>query len=122
MKIGVLRTLGRTSSTGLSQVELELPEGVTAEAGLPIDQEMLCPIQNLPEGLELDTAVVVFKARCMGWPGIPPPSYGAGNPTNAFTSVCKLNSRSNSDQDQFTSPGAQNVQSTPLSVHLCLVH
>ena len=54
---------------GLAQVELELPEGVTAEAGLPIDQEMLCPIQNLPEGLELDTAVVVFKAtaHCMGW-------------------------------------------------------
>jgi hypothetical protein len=45
----------------LGEVELELPEGVTAEAGLPIDQEMLCPIQNLPEGLELDTAVVVFK-------------------------------------------------------------
>lgn len=40
---------------------VELPEGVSPEEALPVDTEIVCPIQNLPEQLETAEAVVQFK-------------------------------------------------------------
>jgi hypothetical protein len=56
---------------GLS--EFEVQEGVDKEQPLPVDTEILLPIANLPEGMDVPTAVVTFKVLS---PSAEPPEEG----------------------------------------------